>query len=223
MSPTRALLLLSLVGLLAAPAASAAGPDRQITKADQKRAQAMLIGKADLAEGFVRERDTGDDEDAPCAKAGAAGLVISGDAESLFTLERPGLYVRVGSSATLYRSARHAARSWRWGTSSAGFACFRQELAKNVAREGLRIESMKNVKVERLAPRTTAFRIVLGGDKVPVKIYFDVVLLSHGRAESAVAVIAAGTPVPDRDRLGFARLVASRMAKALGLPTTATA
>ncbi len=220
---TRAVLLLTVAALACSGPATAGDAKRQLTKADGKRAASILLGKSDLADGFRREPRAGDDEEIGCAALDESDLIVTGEAQSLFTLQRADLYVRVGSSATLYRSATHAARSWQRGVSVAGLACLRRELARTAAKEGLRFVSMTRMKVGRLAQRAYAVRVVLASKDLPVPIYYDFVALSHGRAQAAVGVLAVGAPVPDRDRLGFARLVSARMAKALGLSKGPTA
>jgi hypothetical protein len=88
-----------------------------------------------------------------------------------------------------------------------------------VAKEGLQVESLRRLQVTRVAPRTFAVRVVLTGKALPVEFFYDIVVVSHGRAVAALGVLGLGAPVPDRDRTGFARLLSERMVRALGRPT----
>jgi hypothetical protein len=213
----RALILVLLAanaaGLLAA-SAGAGEAKRRLTAADERRADAMLLRPADLATGFRREPERADPE-LSCAALDESDLIVTGDADALYTLSSADLFVRVGSSATLYRTPREATASWRRGTSAAGLACLRRELAKSAAKEGLRVSSLRRLPVSGLAPRTFVVRIVLVSDRLPVPFTYDVVVLGRGRALAAVGVLSLGAPVPARQRDGFARLVSARMAKAL--------
>lgn len=64
---------------------------------------------------------------------------------------------------------------------------------------------------------------VVAGKGLPERLHLDLVALWRGRAQAVVMLVGAGVPVPDRERVDFSRLVAGRMAKALGLPARTTA
>lgn len=214
---------LAALACLAVAATAAGGePKKQLTKADQQRARSILIGQPDLADGFRREPDTPDGE-VDCAAADESDLVVTGEADARYTLQRRDFFVQVASAATLYRSVRHAAASWRRSTSRPGFACLRRELAETLAEDGLRIVSMRRVGIAAVGARTFAARIVVAGEGLPERLHLDLVALWRGRAQAVVMLVAAGVPVPDRERVNFSRLVAGRMAKALGLPARTTA
>ncbi|HJU46705.1 MAG TPA: hypothetical protein VJ689_01125 [Gaiellaceae bacterium] len=216
------LALVVAIAMTSAPGATGGDARRAIVPADQARAASIVVDKADLATGFVRAKSV-TEHGFDCAALDESDLVITGEARRLYVLRRRDLYVTVGSWAVLYADPHQSALSWRRASSAAGLACFRRETARDLARDGLRIVSMTRQHVERPAPRTLALRLVLAPKGSAARFYYDIVLLSRGRAQAAVGVMAAGTPVPDRDRAGFSRLVAGRIAKALGAASGPTA
>jgi hypothetical protein len=216
MRRVRRSLLAALVVVLAVAAPAAADhldPTERIRPADQSRARAMLLRPSDLP-GFQRQPSAGGDPHLTCSGLDESDLTVTGDAESA---RWSASVVFVTSSSTVYVTRADAATSWRRGTSAAGMRCLREELAREFARQGARVASLRRLAIPSLAQRSAAYRLRLTatvqGQTVPLTL--DFVILMHGRALSALIVGTALTQ-PDRAaEVRLARVLAARMAAAM--------
>ena len=188
-------------------------PQEKLTPADQARARAMLLRKADLGLGFGAT-PTGEPSFSSCAALDESDLTVSGKAQTpTFT----GGLVTVSTIAALYVSRRDANLSWKRGTSAAGEKCLRQTSGREFAKGGFRLVSFRKTPFPKLAQKTIAFRLVLAGPSQAgsIRVYIDFVVLQQSRAQAAVFFGSAIDPLERPERLRLARLVATRMAKAM--------
>jgi hypothetical protein len=209
-----------LVLVTASTALAATGdPQRRITPADQAKARSMLLRASDLTKGFTAKPSSSSDDGPNCAALDESDLTLTADVSSPdFTRTGSG-YVSVGSSAQIYGSVGDAGASWRRGTSTAALRCiagYFQRLARKDS-SGLRFVSVRRLDFPAIAPLTARFRVVFSapaaGGSLP--IYFEIVVLQRGRAQVSLLFGSAAAPVPRRDQLALAGVVAARMAKAL--------
>jgi hypothetical protein len=214
-----AFLALAVVG----SAAAADGEPRQaLTKKDQAAAQSIVIKRGDLGNGFVARKRTDDDslpKSARCGSLDESDLTITGDAESPdFRLSRGAVFVTIGSTAQVYRTAGEANTSWRRGSSPRTATCL-ADIVRLSAEPGQKITvvSSKRVPFPSVAPRATAFRLVLsvsvrGSKGVPA--YVDAIVLQHGRIQSGLLFTSIGRPIDQVDRIALASVIAARLERA---------
>lgn len=205
-------------------AASAADgePRKVLTKQGQATAASIVLKRGDLTPAFAARPSP--DESLPkgvrCDALDESDLTVSGDAQSPdFSVNQPGVFVTVGSSAQVYRTLREAGLSWTRGTTAQTTTCFADIVRLSAPRDQrIKIVSAKRLDFPKVAPRTTAFRVVadltLAGKRV--RAYVDAVVLQHGRIQSGLVFTSLGRPVGRTDELGLASLLAMRMAKAVG-------
>lgn len=205
-----AAVLLALV--VAGTALGARGdPQRQINRADQARAKAMLLKKADLPPGFKASApDPGSDTDAYCKALDESDLTLTGEANSP-QFEKPPFLV--SSTSQVYETAADASASWRRGTSAAGFRCLRRVFAQEFAKQGGTLRSFKQIAFPRVGQRSVAFRIEVRSQGVPV--FFELIVMQHRRAHVGLGLLSALAPIPRSEQVRIARVLAGRAATAL--------
>jgi hypothetical protein len=198
-------------------------PRHALTKKDQATARSIVLKRADLGAGFVAKKRTDDDGTPKGARCGAldeSDLTVTGDAESPdFQLANGPLFVTVGSTALVYRTLREANASWRRGTSTQTATCLADIVRLSApADQKITVVSSKRVAFPGIAPKATAFRLVVTiavGDR-KVRAYVDAVVLQHGRLQSGLLFTSIGMPVGQADQVALASVVAKRLAKATG-------
>jgi hypothetical protein len=184
-------------------------PKKRITPADQARAKAMLLRPADMP-GFTAS-PSGPEPSTPYCKAlDESDLTLTGDGESP---DFAAGTVLVSSLSHVYATRAQSDASWRRGTSAAGEKCAREVLRRELAQGGAQLVSYRRVTLPRLAERSVSYRAVLAGNGV--RAFVEVVYMKHGRAQAAVVLGSALIPFDRAAELRLARLVASRMAKAM--------
>ncbi|MGL6279377.1 MAG: hypothetical protein ACRC50_07465, partial [Gaiella sp.] len=125
----------------------------------------------------------------------------------------------VGSNVQVYRSVRDANASWARGQQAAAITCLSDIVRKSgAAGQRISVVSAKRVAFPRVSPKTTAFRIVarIRSGAADVRVYFDAVVLQHGRIQAGVVFTSALRPLGVTDRAALASVVAARLAKAAG-------
>ena len=202
-------LLLALVGTGAALAARG-DPQKKITAADQARAKAMLLRKADFSPVFKATPASGDEGDFYCKALDESDLTLTGEAESP-TFQ--GGVEFVSSLSQVYESLADSSTSWRRGTSAAGDKCVRDEFRRQFQKEGIRLESFRRMAFPRFAERSIAYRFVASSQGV--RVFFDVVVLQQSRGQAALLLGSALAPMPKAEEVRLTRVVAGRMAKAM--------
>lgn len=208
----RALSLALVLALVATGAALAArgDPQKKITPADQARARAMLLRKADLGIAFRVAPALPQSSDVYCKALDESDLTLTGEAESP-TFQ--GGVETVSSLSRVFESLRDSNASWRRGTSAAGEKCVRVELAKVFSSQGGRVESFGRIQFPRIAERTSAYRLVV--EARGLRAFLDVVGLKQNRAQAGLLFVSALTPMPKDEEVRLARIVAGRMVKAM--------
>src|SRR5262245_61613030 len=213
------LLALVAVGLLAAPAATAADgdPTERHTAADMARARAIVLRSGDLNGTWTSARVSTPDQRLQCPgfRIDETGLVETGEADSpVFSRAILGLT----SSASLYGSARMAATSWARAIRPGLPGCLAQDGARSLSRPDfrLRVVSARRVPYARVAPNTAAYRIVYAATDgrpgtTPVPFVTDYVFLRNGRTLAAVTTIALVRPFPAAELKRLVTIVARRM------------
>jgi hypothetical protein len=175
-------------------------PKDELDAKDMARARAIILKRTDLAPGFRATR-TGPG-DGYCAALDESALTRSGKAESPAFVQGATF---VSSRADIYRTVEDAETSWRQGVSPAGAQCFREVLAGNG-----KLPSFRRLSFPRLAAKTFAFRLVGGGATI------DLVGVQQGRAQSVTLFVSGAGPLPRAEEVALSRLVAARLAKAMG-------
>lgn len=216
----RLLACASLLVFLAASASALAthqDPQKQLTKADNARARAMLVKRTDLPTGFRPQLSSSEDPHTDCAASvGESDLTLTGDAEG------PQLALGVSfvsSAAQVYESVADASASWRRATSASGTRCATELLRREFAKQSVDLVSLRKVAFPRVSGRSVAYRVTLSATtaqgKIPV--YVDLVAMMRSRAQATVIVGSALLPPQKSEKLRLARIVAGRMATAMGV------
>lgn len=213
----RALLIVLAGALVVAGAAMAdhLDPQERVRAADQKRAAAMLVRKADLPQGYEPERTSDLEPHLTCRALDESDLVLTGSGKSPFWARE---YQIVGSTSAVYATAHDADAAWGRSTSSLGRKCLRDEFRKAFARQGETVRiAAQGIAFPKLVVTAKAYRLVfLSADPGRPPLFFiDVVLLRHGRAQ--VGLLFAGVVVPPAraTELALSRLVAERVKVAM--------
>ena len=207
-------MLASLV-VSASALATHQNPQKRLTKADNVRARAMLVTRADLPTGFRPQLSAGPDPHVECsASVSESDLTITGDAEG------PQLalgVVFVSSAARIYTSAADASASWRRSTSAAGTKCATRILRREFAKQAVRLVSLRKLSFPRVSERSVAYRVELSAmtSQGTVPVYVDIVALLRSRGQATVIVGSALVPPQRTEELRLARIVTRRMASAL--------
>jgi hypothetical protein len=199
---------LSLV-MSGAAAAERGDPEKRLVPADQARARALLVRKADLGPGFVAVTRESDADHFYCRALDESDLTVTGEARSP-QFGRSGVFVT--SESEVYETRADARSSWRRGTSAAGAKCERAAFQEGFARQGAVLESFGKLSFPRLAERSVAFRVV--ATVRGIRAYLDVIVLQHGRAHAALG-LGGLTPLPKAEEVQLARAIAARMATAM--------
>jgi hypothetical protein len=210
MSPVRAVLLACLVGMAITGGALAnhQDPQKRVTPADQARAKAMLLRKADFPATF-RALPPSPDTHVTCKALDESDLTLSGDATSGFA----GGTVLFLSTAQVYATQTDSRMSWRRFTSAPGVRCLRETFRREAARSGVVLRSFRRTSFPRLAEQSDAFRMV--ATRQGVRAVADIVILRQGRGQAAVLITSVRQPLPKAEEVRLARVVAGRMARAM--------
>jgi hypothetical protein len=209
----KSLLAVLLAGMLVVAGAGLAArgdPQKRIVPADQARATSMLLRRADFGLAHKTAPPSGTETEFYCKALDESDLTITGEAESP---NFQGGVEFVSSLSQVYESRADSNASWRRGTSTAGDACVRGEFRRQFQKNGVRLESFRRLSFQPLAERSLAYRLVASSQGV--RVFLDVVALKQGRAQAAVFLGSALTPMPRDEEVRLARIVAGRMAKAM--------
>lgn len=185
-------------------------PQERFTKADQARAKAMLLRRADFGPTFAASPSTPTASDFYCRALDESDLTVTGKAESP---RFSGSAAFVTSTAYVYESVADANASWRRGTSAAGEQCLREGLRRELRGTSVELRSFRKLAFPRLGGRSVAYRAV--AVQQGVRIYLDLLAIQQARAQAAVILGSGLVPPPRSVELQLGRLVAARMAKAM--------
>jgi hypothetical protein len=208
----RSAVLFVVLALVVAGSAFAArgDPQKHIKPADQARARAMLIRKADLGLAFRALPSNPDQGDFYCKALDESDLTLTGDAESP---DFQGATTFVSAEAEIYESVADANTSWRRGTSPAGETCIRSLFKSEFAKGAVRFLSFRRLQFPHVIQKTIAYRLVASSQGV--RIFFDVLVLQQGRAQVSIAIGAGLIPPPNDEEVRLARLTSRRIVKAM--------
>lgn len=212
MAVRRTLAIALVLALAVAGAALAArgDPQKRITRADQARAKAMVLRKADFGSGFMTAPSPSGQGDVYCKALDESDLTITGEAQS------PSFVGAVASTSSLsrvYESVADSNASWRRGTSKAGERCLRVVFSKTAAAQGGRLTSLERLRFPKVAQRTSAYRLVI--EAQGLRGFLDVVALKQSRAQVGLLFVSALNPTPRGEEVRLARIVARRMKTAM--------
>ena len=208
----RSVVLVVVLALVAAGSALAArgDPQKRITAADQARAKAMLIRKADLGLAFRAMPSNPDQGDSYCQALDESDLTLTGDAESP---DFQGGTTFVSAEAEIYESVADANTPWRRGTSPAGETCIRSLFKREFAKSGVRFLSFRRLQFPHVIQKTIAYRLVSSAQGV--RIFFVVIVRQQGRAQVSIAIGSGLILAPKDEEVRLARLTARRIVKAM--------
>ncbi|HUP32874.1 MAG TPA: hypothetical protein VM184_07555 [Gaiellaceae bacterium] len=214
-------LVVLLIACLAVPVAAAAtgDPKEAFTRADQAKAKAITLVRADLAAGWKKTStpDSGDDLRCPGFDPNLSDLTLTGESESEF--EHPG-GAYAATFASVFRSEANARASFARFAKPALARCVAHFFREGVTKEGgtVRIVKQGQVAFPKVAPRVAAYRVTARvgapGTTVTVPFTIDLILLGRGRGEVGLLTMSAGTGIAAAHLRAFARLLAARMQKA---------
>lgn len=218
----RLLVCLAALTFTASAAAADGEPRKALTKKDQALAMSIVLKRGDLGTGFTAEKRPADEplpKGARCGALDESDLTVSGDANSPdFRLAAAGVFVTVGSSAHVYRTLKDANASWTRGTSKQTLTCLADIVRLSAApAQTIKIVSSARVSFPQLAPRTSAYRIVVtiaSGAQQPVRAYVDAIVLQRGRVQSVLLFTSLVRPVDKAEEAAVAGVMAGRMEKA---------
>jgi hypothetical protein len=202
------LLVLALLGSGAA-SASHRDPERRLTPADQALARSLLLRRGDLGIGY-RTIPSGPPGHLDCAALDESDLTLTGEARSA-TWARD--ITLVASYANVYRSAANANASFQRSASAAGRRCVARALQRDLGSGGARVLPIRQISFPRVAPRTSAFRVVLEPAAGGPAITIDLIVLQRSRAQAFFYVGSLGVPPVKAEEVRLARIVAARLAK----------
>ena len=215
-----AVLLLALLALPALALAADSDPKRKINAADERKAGAVVLKRADLAAGWKKVASSSSDDDLVCSYYNPKGsdLTLTGDAEAEF--EQAGGFPSVYSYADVYATAKDAAAAWTRTVKPAAARCFAEFFKKEAASDPTtKVTSVTHgsMAFPKVAPRTAAFRITLklavtqNGQTQTVPLTLNLVVVGRGRAEAGLITFAPSPGVGTADLRAFAKLMADRM------------
>ena len=210
---TKRFVLCLLLALVAVGVAAAArgDPQERFTPADQARARAMLLRKADFGPGWKASKPSDDEDDFYCKALDESDLVLTGEGESL-DFEKKAVFA--GSVSYVYETSRQSAESWRRSTSAAGLRCAERYFRYLAKSEGYpRLVSLRRIAFPRLAPQTAAFRITFKVETTPM--IMDLIMMRDGRAQAGPVVGGTPSAFPRAEEVRLAKLIAGRMATAM--------
>ncbi|HEY8103569.1 MAG TPA: hypothetical protein VIE18_03575 [Gaiellaceae bacterium] len=217
-------LAILLAACLAVPALAFAGagagePKKRIAPADQKKAAAIVLKRADLAANWKRihTSDGGDDLRCPGFAPDESDLTLTGESETEF--EYTGGMPYLGSFSNVYVSTKDALASWTRSVKPAVAGCVAHFFRQGVAAEGGKVTILKQGKIAfpLVAPRTAAFHVLArvtltnAGKSVTIPFAIHLIALGRGRADVGLIAMGPGTGIPTRDLREFARVLSLRL------------
>lgn len=210
MKRSLALVLVIMLGTAGAALGGRGDPEKRIVPADQARAKVMLLRRSDFGSAFKTTPPSGAETDFYCKALDESDLTLTGEAESP-TFQ--GGVEFVSSLSQVYESRADSNASWRRGTSAAGETCARDAFRRQFQKDGVRMESFRRIAFPPSAERSVAYRLVAFSQGA--RVFLDVVVLKQGRAQAALLLGSALTPMPKDVEVQLARVVAGRMKSAM--------
>jgi len=212
------LIAAALAAAVLAGVALAGDPIQHLTAADMARARAIGFQRSDFPADWTAKPSTPDKSASTTCQSfdpNEADLVETGKVDSpVFTASDT--YSQVFSTVGIFKTVAQAQASWSRTVSLAGLECFSELITKS-APPGSSISALSKGKLSfpKVAPRTTAYRLVIGvapqGATASVKLYLDRIYLGSGRANVATIMFSLGQPYPAAFEQKLARAIAHRL------------
>lgn len=214
-----AALLLACLAVPALALAATGDPKEAFTPADQAKAKAIVLVRADLAAGWKKTStpDSGDDLRCPGFDPSLSDLVLTGESESEFS-HPSGAYA--ATFASVFRTEANARASFTRSARPALARCVAHFFREGVAEEGGTVTIVKQgaVAFPKVAQRVAAYRVSARvgtpGTTQTVPFTLDLILLGRGRGEVGMLTMASGPGIAPADLRAFARLLSGRLQKA---------
>jgi hypothetical protein len=218
------LLAALLVLCIAVPAVALAAdtdPKKKITPADQAKARSMLLKRTDFATGWKKVPPSPDsDLVCPGFNPDESDLTLTGEAESDFEHAQGGLFV--GSASEVFTTKEDAVKSWTRSDKPATARCLGYFLSQGQTSKTTKVKivSAGRMAFPKLAPRTTAFKIVARlsitneGKTTTVPLTMQLIAFGQGRGDTAMLAITPGAGVPMGELRALGKLLAARLAAA---------
>lgn len=222
MRAAAAVLFTSFLAAAGTAAAADGEPRKKLTEKDQTLARSIVLKRTDLGAGFTAQARPANEplpKGARCGALDESDLTVSGDASSPdFRLAGAGVFVTIGSSAHVYRTLKEANASWMRGTSRQTLTCLGDIVRLSAApSQKIEIVASRQVSFPKLAPRTSAYRVVVSiasGSQPAVRAYVDAIVLQRGRVQSVLLFTSLVRPVDRTEAAALAGVMAGRMEKA---------
>jgi hypothetical protein len=203
--------LVVLVLALAAPASAGPRDEKErFTKAGQALARRAVLHRGDLPADWKPVSVPARSNRCRSYNPDLSRFTLTGKARSAFV--RP-TGAGIGSSASVYVTARQAAAAFRAEARPGLLTCMSAGIVKQFAKSGIHatVVARRMSRSPRLGQRSASFRMVfevtVGGRTIPYDV--DLLTFQERRAIAALSFQALGGPV--RNQLALARRVLSRL------------
>lgn len=213
-----------LVLCIAVPAVALAAdtdPKKKITAADQAKARSMVFKGTDFAAGWKKVPPSPEsDLTCPGFDPDESDLTLTGEAETDFEHTQGLLFV--GSASEIFATKEDALKSWTRSDKPATARCigyfFKQGQTTKTTK--VTIVSAGRMAFPKLAPRTTAFKVVTRlaitneGKTTTVPMTLQLVAFGQGRGDTSMFAITPGSGIPTAELRALGKLLAARLAAA---------
>jgi hypothetical protein len=198
----RSFLVASVAAGILACAAAARDPWDPVTKirrADQAKAAATVLTRADLGGGWIGGRRKPTSLKAPTCPAqrpNDGDLTLTGHAESVFNNGNGG--IQVDSDVEVFATAKQAKARFTRFLQPKLVTCLRYDLAKSIGGSGFTFLKANRLALPQVAERVAAFRVpiaVKAGSRT-VTVDADFLFLGVGRSQIYVNVVAPSVQEP---------------------------
>lgn len=186
-----AAVVLVLAGTFVA-AAAARDPWDPVTKiraADQVKAAAAVLTRADLGAGWAggaRKPTSLKAPTCPAQRPNDGDLTLTAHAESVFSNGNGG--IQIDSDVEVFRNPRQAKARFDRFLQPKLATCLRYDLSKSFGGAKVTMLKVKRLRFDRVADRVAAFRVPVVYNGLTVDS--DFIFLGHGRSQIYVNVVA---------------------------------
>jgi hypothetical protein len=210
---TRLLAVAAVTAAVVVPAALASGgePQKRLTKADQAKARAIVLRRADFPTGWVGKPNTTTSQDTPrCStyNPDQSDLIETGDVDSPDFTRADGSFV--SSSIGIFKTQKMARTGYARVARPQLASCFGELFKKGAAPASVQVLHVGPIPFRRLGDRSNAYRltanVTLQGTTIPVAI--DIVTFNRGRVDAAMIFLGIRGPLP----VAFEQSLAANMA-----------
>ena len=185
-------------------------PQKRLRPADQARAKAMLLKKADLR-GTFESFPASSPPHNTCTGLDQSRLTLTGEARTPAWL---GSSAFVAGAANVFASVGDANASWKRLASATGGACTTMQLGSSIGDPGGLQISLGRVPFPRVVPKTVVYRVVASSRGR--KLVIDAIALQRSRAQVFVTIVGLGGSAPPRaEEVRLSHLLAKRMERVM--------